>query len=128
MTSEQPVFSRPPGLPRRFLRSFLLLALDKHESSYGYELYESVTSRGLVVDLAGVYRDLRTMEQHDLVSSVWAPSESGPARRVYTLSPGAADAVAEAVDELMMIRDGLSDALASFAVSGPAQLIEKVPQ
>lgn len=105
-----------PELPRRFLRSFLLLALDRHDVSYGYELYEAVTSRGLSVDLAGVYRDLRTMERHDLVSSAWEPSEAGPDRRVYTLCSAGRSAALEAERELVGIRDGLAAALATFDV------------
>ena len=59
------------GLPRRFLPAFLLLSLDREGTSYGYELYETVRSLGLSVDLAAVYRSLRTMQQRDLVTSAW---------------------------------------------------------
>lgn len=110
-----------PELPRRFLRAFLLLALDREERSYGYELHEAVKSRLLSVDLAGVYRDLRSMEQHDLVSSRWEPSEAGPARRVYVMTEAGHRAAIEAEDELLMIRDGLDAALDSFGVGEPAR-------
>lgn len=102
-------------LPRRFLRPFLLLALDEGETTHGYELCEAVRARGVAVDLASVYRDLRNMEQHDLVTSSWEPSDVGPDRRVYTLTPIGRSAAADAVSELHAVRDGLSAALASFA-------------
>ena len=73
-------------LPRRFLRQLLFLALGSEERSYGYELAEAVRSHGLAVDLAGVYRELRALEQHDFLSSDWEPSKNGPDRRVYIMT------------------------------------------
>jgi DNA-binding PadR family transcriptional regulator len=105
------------ALPRRFLRAFLLLALDRDGTSHGYELFECVAARGLVVDMAGVYRDLRAMEQHDLVTSDWEPSDAGPDRRVYDLTAAGRVAAVEAVGELATIRDGLTAALLDFTVA-----------
>lgn len=106
------------SLPRKFLRPFLLLALAHDGTAHGYELCEAVRERGLAVDLAGVYRDLRAMEQHDLVSSSWEPSDTGPDRRVYRLTSGGHGAALTAFRELEEVRDGLSAALASFTASG----------
>lgn len=100
-----------PLLPRSFLRSFLLLALDRGGRSYGYELFETVQAQGLITDLAGVYRALRSMQRHGLVTSVWEPSASGPDRRVYALSDEGHRAAAEATRELLGVRDALSAAL-----------------
>lgn len=100
-----------PLLPRSFLRSFLLLALDRVGRSYGYELFETVQAQGLITDLAGVYRALRSMQRHGLVTSVWEPSASGPDRRVYALSDEGRRAAAEAARELQGVRDALSAAL-----------------
>jgi DNA-binding PadR family transcriptional regulator len=102
------------ALPRRFLRAFLLLALDRDGTSHGYELFECITARGLAVDMAGVYRDLRAMERHDLVTSDWEPSDSGPDRRVYDLTDEGRLAAVEAAVELATIRDGLAAALEDF--------------
>ncbi len=101
------------GLPRRFLKSFLLLALHEAGSSHGYELFETVR-QDLQADLAGVYRTLRTMDRRGLVTSRWEPSNSGPDRRVYTLSDSGQDAAIEAGRTLRGIRDGLSAALDCF--------------
>ena len=103
--------SAEPLLPRSFLRSFLLLALDRVGRSYGYELFETVQAQGLVTDLAGVYRALRAMQRHGLVTSVWEPSASGPDRRVYALSVEGHGAAVEAARELLGVRDALSAAL-----------------
>lgn len=106
------------GLPRRFLPGFLLLSLERDGTSYGYELYETVTSLGLSVDLAGVYRALRTMQQRELVTSQWVPSLSGPDRRLYSLTDSGQAAARTAADELATVRDGLIAALEHF--DGPA--------
>ena len=100
-----------PLLPPSFLRSFLLLALDRVGRSYGYELFETVQAQGLITDLAGVYRALRSMQRHGLVTSVWEPSASGPDRRVYALSDEGRRAAAGATRELQRVRDALSSAL-----------------
>lgn len=104
-------------LPRSFLRSFLLLALDQGGRSYGYELFETVQAQGLTTDMAGVYRALRAMQRHDLVTSVWEPSASGPDRRVYALSDPGRRVAAEAAQELQGIRDALSAALSRLGAA-----------
>lgn len=102
------------GLPRRFLPGFLLLSLERHGTSYGYELYETARSLGLSVDLAAVYRTLRTMQQRELVTSQWVASVSGPDRRLYALTDSGRAEAAAAADELARVRDGLISALEYF--------------
>lgn len=106
-----------PAMPRRFARPLLLLALEHGGSSHGYELYETVTTHGVSVDLAGVYRELRAMERHDLVSSTWEPSGTGPDRRVYELTVDGEAAAVEARDELERIAAQLTTALDRLAAS-----------
>lgn len=98
-------------LPRRFLRQLLFLALGSEERSYGYELAEAVRSHGLAVDLAGVYRELRALEQHDFLSSDWEPSKNGPDRRVYIMTETGRAARAEAIESLRQARDHLTAAI-----------------
>lgn len=102
------------GLPRRFLSAFLLLKLRQADTSYGYELYETVRSLGLSTDLAAVYRGLRTMQHRGLVTSRWMPSDSGPDRRLYSLTDEGRAAARAAADELRAVRDGLAAALESL--------------
>lgn len=76
----------PSGLPRNFLRPCMLLLLAE-EPSHGYDVMERLDDLGVEqTDPGGLYRTLRTMEQEGLVSSWWEPSDSGPARRNYTLT------------------------------------------
>lgn len=98
-------------LPRRFLRQLLFVALGRNERSYGYELAEAVRSHGLGVDLAGVYRELRALEQHDFLSSEWEPSKNGPDRRVYMMTDAGREARAAAIESLRQARDHLTAAL-----------------
>lgn len=100
------------GLPRRFLRPLLLLSLTRVGRSHGYELAEAVRGFGLSVDMAGVYRELRSMEHRNILESAWEPSEDGPERRVYQLTAEGEGAAETAVAELAVARDLLAVALA----------------
>ncbi|MGH1491432.1 MAG: PadR family transcriptional regulator [Acidimicrobiales bacterium] len=84
--------------------------------SHGYELAESVRSFGLNVDMAGVYRELRAMEQRDMLDSGWEPSQDGPERRVYELTADGMVAAQAAIAELTVARDLLAAALADADV------------
>ncbi len=106
-------------IPRRYLQAFLLLSLERDGTSYGYELCETVRAHGLAVDLAGVYRGLRAMDQHNLVTATWAPSESGPDRRIYSLTEAGHLAARDAAAELVALRDALTDAVESFQMLTP---------
>src|SRR5579871_4267086 len=73
-------------MPKNFLYSWLLLLL-RNLSAHGYQLIQTLTAMGLgFVDPATVYRTLRQLEREGLITSVWDPKASGPARRIYTLT------------------------------------------
>lgn len=101
MTS--PLTELAVGLPRTYLRPFLLLLIGEG-TSHGYELLDRVAALGLDrVDAGGLYRCLRAMDEEGLVRSTWEPSASGPARRNYELTPAGRDALLEygrAMDEV----------------------------
>ena len=65
--------------------------------------------------MAGVYRELRSMEQKDLLSSEWEPSDNGPDRRVYMVTESGREALTQAVADLRLARDQLSAALDAVA-------------
>lgn len=72
----------------RFLEPCLLLLLHGAES-YGYELLENLQKFGFnenPADSSTIYRILRSLESRGFVTSRWAEGDSGPARRVYSLS------------------------------------------
>jgi poly-beta-hydroxybutyrate-responsive repressor len=74
------------GLPKDFLRPCLLLLLREHDA-HGYELLELIDSFGFDhSDPGALYRSLRRLETEGLVQSNWRTSETGPPRRVYSLT------------------------------------------
>ncbi len=73
----------------RLLRPAVLMALTEGPL-YGYKLVQRLAempmSGGQKPNAAGVYRILKTMTQEGLVTNAWELSESGPAKRLYTLT------------------------------------------
>jgi len=73
----------------RYIQSSILMAL-KIRSSYGYELIKEISRFGFVEGQAPpgmIYRHLRDLEENGLVSSEWQTEGTGPAKRVYQLTP-----------------------------------------
>lgn len=73
----------------RFIEPVLLLILKEQGQSYGYELSEHLSEYALTdaqIERAALYRTLRTLENHGYVTSGWETENSGPARRVYSLT------------------------------------------
>lgn len=69
------------------LLSSSLLAYLRRWNAYGYQLVQELAKAGLPnFDSTTVYRTLRQLEKAGLVSSFWDTSESGPARRRYSLT------------------------------------------
>ncbi|SEG68684.1 poly-beta-hydroxybutyrate-responsive repressor [Thermomonospora echinospora] len=72
---------------RGLLHPFLLLLIFERPG-HGYELIERLGRLGAAeVEPGHVYRVLRGLERERLVVSTWVPSDSGPARRCYELTP-----------------------------------------
>lgn len=77
---------RRPRLHGDLLASSLLAFL-RNWPAYGYQLVRELNKAGLpAFDSATVYRTLRQLERSGFVSSFWDTSESGPARRMYSLT------------------------------------------
>ncbi len=79
-----------PGFQPRLTGDLLtssLLAFLRRWNAYGYQLVQELARAGLAnIDSTTVYRTLRQLERAGLVSSFWDTSESGPARRMYSLT------------------------------------------
>lgn len=64
-----------------------LLAFLRNWNAYGYQLSQQLSEAGLpAFDSGTVYRTLRQLEKAGMVSSFWDTSDSGPARRMYSLT------------------------------------------
>ena len=82
----EPTITPSPRLHGEMLSNSLLAFL-KGCNAYGYELSQKLAASGMPqFDSGTVYRTLRQLEKSGLVSSFWDTSESGPARRMYSLT------------------------------------------
>jgi len=75
-------------VPRQ-LQPFILLVL-KGKDSYGYELIEKISEfrfHDSPPDAGAVYRNLRNMEKEGWVKSKWNTKGTGPAKRIYRITP-----------------------------------------
>ena len=83
----------PQQIPARLSRMVepaVLYLLASGAAAHGYDLAEQANRLGLaetVIDPAAIYRCLRMLEADGCVISTWDTSGSGPARRVYQLTP-----------------------------------------
>jgi PadR family transcriptional regulator len=72
--------------PRDMLVPYVLLAVSL-QRAHGYMIEEYLRNMGYFrLDASTLYRTLRQMEKDGMLSSVWEPGPSGPARRVYSLT------------------------------------------
>ena len=79
-------FGAPKDVPRDFLTPWLLLLLHNW-SMHGYQLMQMMTISGLAAfDPTTVYRALRRLEEEGLIISGWETGDSGPAKRVYSIT------------------------------------------
>lgn len=79
-------FKAPRDVPRDFLTPWLLLLL-RNWNMHGYQLMQMMTISGLATfDPATVYRALRRLEEEGLITSDWKTGDSGPAKRVYSIT------------------------------------------
>jgi PadR family transcriptional regulator PadR len=77
------------GKQERYIQPSILLGL-YGKPSYGYELIQNIHKFGFLKGEAPpgmIYRHLRQIEEDGLVLSEWDTEGTGPARRVYHLTP-----------------------------------------
>jgi PadR family transcriptional regulator PadR len=104
------------ALPKSFLRPSLLLLL-KEQPGYGYDLVSRLKKLGVDDDTATVYRALRTLEQERAVSSDWQMSSTGPARRVYMLTPAGEHQLQAAFDAAVETRQAIQRYFSRYAAA-----------
>lgn len=105
---------RRPRLHGDLLASSLLAFL-RNWPAYGYQLVRELSKAGLpAFDSATVYRTLRQLERSGLVSSFWDTSQSGPARRMYSLTKAGEAFLNLWLDVLSHYQSILQSALSSY--------------
>ena len=73
-------------LPKNFITPWVLLVL-KQWNLHGYLILQQLERMGFAgIDHATLYRELRRLERDGFVASQWEAGESGPARRVYSIT------------------------------------------
>ena len=73
----------------RFVEPVILLLLLEKGEAHGYELGTELPKYALTdteVEVAALYRTLRTLEENGNVTSRWDTRSGGPARRLYRLT------------------------------------------
>ena len=103
-------------LPKSFLQPCLLLLI-KEEPGYGYDLVTRLSDLGLDDDSAAVYRALRSLEQRGEVYSYWHTSSTGPARRMYGLTPAGDDALFASVHAVSQTHQAIERYLCRHALA-----------
>ncbi len=97
----------------RFVEPVVLLLLKQKGSSYGYELFGSLQEHILTdaeIERGTLYRTLRQLENNGNVTSEWDTERTGPARRIYRLTPEGE----RHLEEWAEVLDHLSVSMARF--------------
>jgi len=97
------------GKAERYIQPSLMLGL-KIKPSYGYELINNIHEFGFVQGQAPpgmIYRHLRGLESDGLVQSEWQTEGTGPARRMYRLTPEGNEALSLWIDYMQKQADNL---------------------
>jgi poly-beta-hydroxybutyrate-responsive repressor len=97
------------GKGERYIQPSLLLGL-KTKPAYGYELIHNIQKFGFVHGQAPpgmIYRHLRGLEADGLVRSEWQTEGSGPARRIYRLTPEGDEVLSPWIDYMQKQADNL---------------------
>lgn len=75
---------------KRNVAPWILLTVYKREGVYGYEINKILQGRfqdlGFSLNIAGIYRHLKSMEHRGVLRTQWDTRDPGPARRRYYLT------------------------------------------
>ncbi len=105
----------------RFVEPVVLLLLKQKGQSYGYDLAGDLQEQALTdaeIERAALYRTLRQLEMNGNVLSEWETDGSGPARRVYKLTPQGE----RHLEEWAVVLDHVSKSMSRFVRQARALL------
>lgn len=97
----------------RFVEPVVLLLLKMKGRSYGYDLAAALQDYALTdaeIERGALYRTLRRLEINGNVTSEWELTDSGPARRVYRLTPEGE----KHLEEWTLVLDHLAKSMTRF--------------
>ena len=104
----------------RFVEPVLLFLLQKKGRAHGYELAIELPKHALTdaeIEVSALYRTLRQLEQNDCVTSEWDVEGSGPARRLYKLTPHGE----EHLEEWITVLAHMSESMSRFVLEARSQ-------
>jgi len=104
------------GKPGRHVAAFILLFLTR-KPSYGFELLKNFESElpYNLIDSAAIYRCLKNLENAESVESTWDTSDSGAAKKIYTITPKGYEVLDEFNKDIKKRHQNLSYFLESYA-------------
>lgn len=76
---------------RKGVVEYCVLGLLSREPMYGWQLSEALTDAGLIASIGTLYPLLGRLRDNGWVSTFAQPSESGPVRKYYRLTPAGVD-------------------------------------
>ena len=86
-TKNQPYYFKHKN-KGRFIEACLLCLL-KENKSYGYNLLKDLADFGFIegeINISIIYRNLKNMENENLIVYSWLESEEGPSKKVYEIT------------------------------------------
>jgi DNA-binding PadR family transcriptional regulator len=110
----------------RFVEPVLLFLLKKKGRTYGYDLASELRKYALTdaeIEISALYRTLRQLEQNNCVTSAWDVEGSGPARRLYVLTPRGK----RHFEEWVTVLDRVSRSMARFVKMARSAVQDSAP-
>jgi DNA-binding PadR family transcriptional regulator len=104
-----------PSTEKMFQPTMLVFVCQK--PTHGYELIQELGKHGFAegeIEPATVYRHLRRMEEAGFVKSRWDTGGSGPARRLYEITPEGLEHLRAWGDLLKRRKEKLEEFLSLF--------------
>jgi DNA-binding PadR family transcriptional regulator len=104
--------------PHRGWTGIILLRLIDEKPMHGYQLMDELNKRGLAepdrIEPGAIYTVLRRMEHRGLLTSQWEEKETGPDRRVYTLTEEGREHLKAGLESMKTRRAVLDDLTAYY--------------
>ncbi|MFA5870064.1 MAG: PadR family transcriptional regulator [Candidatus Bathyarchaeia archaeon] len=106
-----------PHHPQRGWVGLIFLRLLDEKPMHGYQLMDELNKRGLAdpekIEPGAVYTVLRRMEHRGLLTSQWEEKETGPDRRVYSLTEEGREHLKAGL-KMMLRRKAVMDDLSAY--------------
>ena len=97
----------------RFVEPVLLFLLQSKRRAHGYELAAELRPYAFTdaeIEVSALYKTLRQLEKNHCVTSGWDVGGSGPARRLYALTPTGR----QHLEEWTTVLDHMSKSMSRF--------------